>query len=121
MPCMYEDIYRISTGENLKTEDWKIPAEEYERIMTIYFPVSIEQLREYRGYDEGSNSYEYEMIYASPYPPFGEVVDYTKMRMERLHLSWMEYGRIIILISLFGIRLWSSHLKTELSGIFPIL
>ena len=76
--CMYEDIYRISTGENLKTEDWKIPAEEYERIMTTYFPVSIEQLREYRGYDEGSNSYEYEMIYASPYPPFGEVVDYTK-------------------------------------------
>ena len=46
MPCMYEDIYRISTGENLKTEDWKIPAEEYERIMTTYFPVSIEQLRE---------------------------------------------------------------------------
>ena len=78
MPCMYEDIYRISTGENLKTEDWKIQAEEYERIMTTYFPVSIEQLREYRGYDEGSNSYEYEMIYASPYPPFGEVVDYTK-------------------------------------------
>ena len=24
------------------------------------------------------NSYEYEMIYASPYPPFGEVVDYTE-------------------------------------------
>ena len=78
MPCMYEDIYRISTGENLKTEDWKIPAEEYERIMTTYFPVSVEQLREHCGYDEGSNSYEYEMIYASPYPPFGEVVDYTK-------------------------------------------
>jgi hypothetical protein len=78
MPCMYEDIYRISTGENLKTEDWKIPAEEYERIMTTYFPVSVEQLREYCGYDGGSNSYEYEMIYASPYPSFGEVVDYTK-------------------------------------------
>ena len=78
MPCMYEDIYRISTGENLKTEDWKIPAEEYERIMTTYFPVSVERLREHCGYAEGSNSYEYEMIYASPYPPFGEVVDYTK-------------------------------------------
>ena len=78
MPCMYEDIYRIYTGENLKTEDWKIPAEEYERIMTTCFPVSVEQLREHCGYDEGSNSYEYEMIYASPYPPFGEVVDYTK-------------------------------------------
>lgn len=23
-------------------------------------------------------AYEYEMIYASPYPPFGEVVDYTE-------------------------------------------
>ena len=57
---------------------WKIPAEEYERIMTTYFPVSVEQLREHCGYAEGSNSYEYEMIYASPYPPFGEVVDYTK-------------------------------------------
>lgn len=78
MPCMYEDIYRIYTGENLKTEDWKIPAEEYERIMTTYFPVSVDQLRERCGYDEGSNSYEYEMIYASPYPPFGEVVDYIK-------------------------------------------
>ena len=46
--------------------------------MTTYFPVSVEQLREHCGYDEGSNSYEYEMIYASPYPPFGEVVDYTE-------------------------------------------
>ena len=78
MPCMYEDIYRIYTGENLKTEGWKIPAEEYEKIMTTYFPVSVEQLREHCEYDENSNSYEYEMIYASPYPPFGEVVDYTK-------------------------------------------
>ena len=78
MPCMYEDIYRIYTGENLKTEDWKISAEEFEKIMTTYFPVSVDQLREHCGYDEGSNSYEYEMIYASPYPPFGEVVDYTE-------------------------------------------
>lgn len=75
---MYEDIFRISTGENLKTGDWKNLAEEYERIMTTYFPVSVEQLREYCGYDEGSNSYEYGMISDSPYPPFGEVVDYTE-------------------------------------------
>lgn len=77
MPCMFEDIYRIHTGENLKTEDWKIPADEYENIMTTYFPVSVEQLRKNCKYDECSNSYEYEMIYASPYPPFGEVIDYT--------------------------------------------
>ena len=45
--------------------------------MTTYFPVSIEQLREKCGYDEKSNSYEYEMIFESQYPPFGEVVDYS--------------------------------------------
>ena len=39
LACM-KIFYRISTGENLKTEGWKIPAEEYERIMTTHFPVS---------------------------------------------------------------------------------
>lgn len=78
MPCMFEDIYRIYTGENLKTENWQIPAEEYEKIMTTYFPVSVEQLREHCKYDEDSNSYEYEMINGSPYPPFGEVVKYAE-------------------------------------------
>ncbi len=76
MPCMYEDIYRIATGENLKVGNGQIPAEEYEKIMTTYFPVSVEQLREHCGYDASSNTYTYEMICASPYPPFGEVVDY---------------------------------------------
>ncbi len=76
MPCMYEDIYRIATGENLKVGNGQIPAEEYEKIMTTYFPVSVEQLREHCGYDASSNTYTYEMIYSSPYPPFGEVVDY---------------------------------------------
>ena len=46
--------------------------------MTNYFPVSQEQLRAYCGYDESSDSYPYEMISASPYAPFGEVVDFTK-------------------------------------------
>ena len=76
MPCMFEDIYRIHTGENLKPENGMIPAEKYEKIMTTYFPVSISQLRDKCEYDESSNSYQYEMIYASQYPPFGEVVDY---------------------------------------------
>ena len=78
MPCMFEDIYRIYTGEILRTENWRIPADTYEKIMTTYFPVTIEQLRERCGYDEDSNSHEHEMIFASPYPPFGEVVDYTE-------------------------------------------
>lgn len=78
MPCMFEDIYRIYTGENLKAENWRIPADTYEKIMTTYFPVSVEQLRKTCGYDEDSGSYEYEMISARPYPPFGEVVDYRQ-------------------------------------------
>lgn len=52
MPCMFEDIYRIYTGKNLKTDNGEIPAEEYEKIMTTYFPVSTEQLRKYCKYNE---------------------------------------------------------------------
>lgn len=78
MPCMFEDIYRIATGENIKPQKGKIPAETYERIMMTYFPVSAEQLREKCGYDEKSDSYEYDMIFSREYPPFGEVVDYTE-------------------------------------------
>lgn len=78
MPCMFEDIYRIYTGEILKTENGVIPAGVYEEIMTACFPVSISQLREKCGYDENSGSYPYEMILAVPYPPFGEVIDYSE-------------------------------------------
>ncbi len=78
MPCMFEDIYRIDTGTNLKAVDDRIPAEVYERIMTTYFPVSGEQLRATCGYDADSDSYPYEMIFAIPHAPFGEVVDYTE-------------------------------------------
>lgn len=77
MPNMFEDIYRIDTGEKLEVENWQIPAKQYEEIMTTYFPVSVEQVREHCGYDSNSDSYPYEIVSASPFPPFGEVVDYT--------------------------------------------
>lgn len=78
MPCMFEDIYRIYTGENLKAEDGRIPAEIYEQIMMIYFPVTVDELRECCGYDESTESYKYAGIRAKPYPVFGEVVDYSE-------------------------------------------
>lgn len=78
MPCMFEDIYRIHTGENVKMENDWIPAEVYEEIMMPYFPVSKEQLRARCGYDADRDSYPYEMIFAVPYSPFGEVVSYTE-------------------------------------------
>ncbi len=72
------------------SEVYRISKEEFERMMTTYFSVSVEQLREY-------------------------------CRYERSHLSWVEFGRIIILILLFGIQLWFSHLKMEFLSIFLIL
>ena len=77
MPCMFEDIYRIHTGSNFKLKGDNIPAQLYEEIMTNYFPISKEQLRKCCRYDESLDGYHYEMISASPYAPFGEVVDYT--------------------------------------------
>lgn len=78
MPRMFEDIYRICTGEILKTENGRIAAEIYERVMTTCLPVSKEQVRSCCGYDAQSDSYAYEMIYPRQFPPFGEVVDYTE-------------------------------------------
>lgn len=78
MPRMFEDIYRIYTNEPFRAEGGLIPAEIYERVMTTCFPVSVEQLREYCGYYADANGYEYEMIFARQFPPFGEVVDYKQ-------------------------------------------
>lgn len=78
MPCMFEDIYRMDTGEMFRTQNRRVAADLYERIMTTYFPASAETVRERCGYDAESGSYPYEMIFARPYPPFGEVVGYTE-------------------------------------------
>lgn len=96
MPCMFEDIYRIDTGENLRAQDWRIPADTYERIMTTYFPVSVETLRAVCGYDFDSDTYPYEMISSSPYPAFGEVVAYTENADGTITLTvdgvWPDYN-----------------------------
>lgn len=77
-PSLYDAIYRIYTGKTLPSDTRRIPAEEYESVMATYFPVTAEQLRERCGYDEDSDSYEYEKMHVTQYPPFGEVVDYTE-------------------------------------------
>lgn len=96
MPCMFEDIYRIYTGENIKPQNGRIPADTYERIMTTYFPVSVEQLRERCGYDEKNGSYAYDKIFSRQYPPFGEVVAYTENGDGTLTLTvdavWADYN-----------------------------
>lgn len=77
-PSLYDVIYRIHTGKILPSDTRSIPAEDYESIMTTYFPVTAGQLRKHCGYDEDSGSYEYEKMHVTQYPPFGEVVDYTE-------------------------------------------
>lgn len=95
-PCIFEDVYRIITGNNLQTENGRIPAKIYEKVMTTGFPVSEEQLRNKCGYDMDSDSYPYEMIFESPYQPFGEVTDYTENKDGTLTLHvegvWPDYN-----------------------------
>lgn len=96
MPCMFEDIYRIATGENMKIETEWIPSETYERTMMTYFPVSREQLRSKCGYNAENDSYPYEMIFAAPHSPFGEVTDYTENADGTITLFvdgvWIDYN-----------------------------
>lgn len=95
MPCMFEDIYRIYTGENLKVRNGMIPAEIYEPVMTTCFPVSVEQVRQSCGYQVDTNSYAYEMIYSKQFPPFGEVVNYR----------WNDDGTITLYVD----GVWPDH------------
>lgn len=96
VPCMFEDIYRICTGEPFRAENGHIPAAVYEKIMTTYFPVSAQQLREHCGYRADTDSYPYEMILGKQFPPFGEVVDYRENGDGTITLYvdgvWIDYG-----------------------------
>ena len=76
MPGLFDDLYRMYTGENLKFPDDKIPADIFEEVMMTYLPVSIQQLREHYQYDDKTDSYWHEQIFTSPYPPFGEIIEY---------------------------------------------
>ena len=64
--------------------------------MTVYFPVSAEQLRETCGYDKAGKSYPYELAVGSQYAPFGEVTDYRENEDGTITLCvdgvWPDYG-----------------------------
>lgn len=75
-PCMFDDIYRLYTGENLKPDGGWIDADKYESVMLSMFPVTVTELRDNCDYNSEKNSYRYQVILGKQYPPFGEVVDY---------------------------------------------
>lgn len=76
VPCMFDDIYRLYTGENLKPDGGWIDADKYESVMLSMFPVTVTELRDNCDYNLEKDSYRYHVILGKQYPPFGEVVDY---------------------------------------------
>lgn len=95
-PCMYEDLCRIYTGQAPEPQNGRIPASQYEQIMTLYLPVSREQVQKLCGYDEKTDSYPYEVVMHRQYPPFGEVTDYVENPDGTITLTvdgvWIEKG-----------------------------
>lgn len=77
VPRMFDDIYRLYTGENLKPDGGWIDADKYESVMLSMFPVTVTELRDNCDYNSEKDSYRYHVIIGKQYPPFGEVVDYT--------------------------------------------
>lgn len=77
VPCMFDDIYRLYTGENLKPDGGWIDADKYESVMLSMFPVTVTELRDKCDYNLEKDSYRYHVILGKQYPPFGEVVDYS--------------------------------------------
>lgn len=76
VPCMFDDIYRLYTGENQKPDGGWIDADKYESVMLSMFPVTVTELRDKCDYNPEKDSYRYHVILGKQYPPFGEVVDY---------------------------------------------
>lgn len=77
VPCLFDDIYRLYTGENLKPDGGWIDADKYESVMLSMFPVTVTELRDKCDYNPEKDSYRYHVILGKQYPPFGEVVDYS--------------------------------------------
>ena len=95
-PCMYEDLCRIHTGKEPEVKDGRIPAAQYEEVMTTYLPVTRDQVQKLCGYDETTDSYPFEMTLHRQYPPFGEVTGYTENADGTITLTvdgvWIEQG-----------------------------
>lgn len=77
VPCMFDDLYRLYAGENLKPDGGWIDEDKYESVMLSMFPVTVTELRDKCDYNPEKDSYRYHVILGKQYPPFGEVVDYT--------------------------------------------
>ena len=76
LPRLFEDLYQVHTGEQLKKDSGRVSAELYENVMTACLPVTIEELRKNCGYDIESNTYDSGTFFYRGTSPFCEVVDF---------------------------------------------
>lgn len=56
---LYESLYMLDCGETFESDNLPegIPAEDFENLLMKYLPVSLETLREYAVYNDGTNTY----------------------------------------------------------------
>lgn len=84
---MYEYIYRMEYKKCLESDNYErycsqivnaiaVPATDFERIITKYFPISAQKLRQISVYDPDKNVYTWQEFMVPQYEPKPEVVAY---------------------------------------------
>ena len=117
LPRLFEDLYQVHTGEQLKKDSGRISAEIYENVMIACLPVTIEELRKHCGYDMESNTYDSGTFFYRGTSPFGEVVDYLDNSDGTLTLYVDAVWQIGILIVLLKMKLSLNRMAMELVNI----
>lgn len=82
---IYEYLYNMQYHTTFQTDDIGIPAEDFENLITAYFPITKEQIREYAVFDASTDTYAWERLGCFNYAPtfFGtslpEVTEITQL------------------------------------------
>lgn len=68
---MYEYLYAMKYQTQFNSEDYSngIPKDEFESLITEYFPIGAEQIREYAVFDEENQTYVWARLGCSNYAP----------------------------------------------------
>ncbi len=93
---MFEDLYRMDTGEIYKEEGHPIPEKVFEGLMEKYFNVTQKELRQYANYQAEKQSYTWEAGTGKLFSPLPEVVSYQQNQDGTLTLKvdalWIDYN-----------------------------
>ena len=92
---MYEYLYAMKYQEQFPSEDYPngIPKDEFERLITEYLPVTVEEIQDYAVFDEKKQTYVWERLGCLNYAPtyfgtsFPEVTDIRENKDGTLTLT----------------------------------